>query len=36
MDDATGFLSPIVYDLDLNFGESFLHHENWFTAICMW
>ena len=35
MDNDKGYLNPTMYDVYIGFGESFLHHENWFTAICL-
>jgi len=34
--DENGYIDPIVYQTKLTFGESFLHHENPFTAFCLW
>jgi hypothetical protein len=31
-----GYIDPVIYGMNLKFGESFLHHENAFTAFCLW
>lgn len=30
-----GYVDPIIYYTKLNFGDSFLHHEDPFTAFCL-
>lgn len=34
--DLDGYIDPVIYGMTLSFGETFLHHENWFTALCLW
>jgi len=33
--DKNGYLDPIVYDVDIQFGQSYLYHDNPITAIVM-
>jgi hypothetical protein len=33
--DEKGFLDPVVYDVDLNFGETYLYHDDWFIQFVM-
>ena len=30
-----GFLKPIVYDVDIKFGDSYFYHDDWFIAFIM-
>ena len=30
-----GNLQPVVYDVDIKFGNSYLYHDNWFVAFAM-
>jgi hypothetical protein len=29
--DKNGYLDPVVYECNLNFGETYLYHDNWIT-----
>ena len=31
-----GFLIPHFYEVSMDFGDSMLYHENWFTSLFMW
>ena len=31
--DEKGFIDPVVYGVDINFGESQIIHENWFVSL---
>lgn len=33
--DEKGYLDPVVNDMTIKFGDSFLYHDNWFVAFCM-
>jgi hypothetical protein len=33
--DKNGYLDPIVYECNLNFGDTYLYHDNWITAFAM-
>jgi hypothetical protein len=33
--DSRGYIDPSVYDIWLNFGDTYLHHDDWFVAWVM-
>lgn len=36
LEQKRGFLNPIFYDLGIDFGDSYLYHENWWAQLMMW
>lgn len=33
--DKNGYIDPIIYDVEINIGESYLYHDNWFFEFIM-
>jgi hypothetical protein len=34
--DGEGYLEPKIYSVDIDFGKSDLHHDNWFIKLFLW